>query len=137
MAQKILIVEDEPLILGLYVRVLKQPRRKLLTAQEEIEAVRIIRQERPALVLLDLMIPTLKQRSALYSFHDPVGYEVLRAARLQIGNSRETKIIIMSNLDSDEHRRRCRELGADDFWVKASFDPHELSRRVDAVLAAT
>lgn len=132
--RKILLIEDEPLLLTLYATVLQRAAYRVLRASEETEAVRLIRRERPLLILLDLMIPTARQRSDVYNFHDPVGYEILKFVRRQTRNTRLMKVVILSNLDSDEHRQRARELGADDFWVKASFDPHELPKRVDAVL---
>jgi PleD family two-component response regulator len=43
-------------------------------------------------------------------------------------------VIILSNLDSDEHIRRAKELGADDYIVKANLDPHDLAARVEKSL---
>ncbi len=129
----ILLVEDEPLIRTLYMTVLKQCSYRLLTAGEEGEAVKLIKQELPDLILLDLLIPTARQRSDLYSFHEPVGFEVLRLIQqLRKKLKAETKLrtVIISNLDLDEHHARALELGAEAYWVKTSFNPRDLPERV-------
>lgn len=131
----ILLIEDEPLLVSLYEKLLKQGPYRILTATEEVEAIRLLEAERPHLVLLDLVIPTSRRRGETPNFHEPVGYDVLR----QIGRLRKQgerlKVVIITNVDSDEHRNRCFALGAEEFWVKAAFDPHELPKRVDAVMA--
>lgn len=135
----ILLVEDEPLIRTLYVTVLKQCSYRLLTAGEEGEATKLIKKELPDLILLDLLIPTARQRSDLYSFHEPVGFEVLRMIGELRKNKKlkaETKLrtVIISNLDSDEHHSRALELGAEAYWVKTSFNPRDLPERVMALI---
>jgi CheY-like chemotaxis protein len=57
----ILVVDDEPGILELHVRIVETqlPHNRVLRARDGREALRLIRQERPALVLLDLMMPEL------------------------------------------------------------------------------
>lgn len=135
MAYRILLVEDEPLIQGLYVMVLKMARHMVSAATEEQQALQLFKEQAPDLVLLDLMIPTERPNAQANDFHEPIGYQVLKSIRQQAGAP--VKIVILSNLDSDEHRRRAAELGANDYWVKASLDPHELPVRVDSIMERT
>ncbi len=60
-AQTILMVDDEPDILELHTRILKTqlPDSRVLQAGHGREALKLIRQERPALILLDLMMPEM------------------------------------------------------------------------------
>lgn len=131
--QTIMLIEDEPLLISLYVSVLeKMTEAEILTASEEQEALRMILERRPRIVLLDLMIPT-RASSAPGDFHEPVGFDLLR----RIKNNPKTKpvhVIILSNLDADEHREQATKLGAEDYIVKAMLNPRELADRLSVYL---
>lgn len=129
----VLLIEDEPLLKNLYAQLLGRLRCRVVTAEEELAALRAFRASRPQLVILDLIIPSRSPRAVDATFHNPIGYRVLKTLRRLAGRER-LKIIVLSNLDSDEHRSRCFALGADDYWVKANLPPREFLRLVDAVL---
>ena len=131
----VLLVEDEPLLQGLYKRLLARLPVRVTVAGEERAAIRAALQRPPDLVLLDLMIPTSTRAPREASFHAPVGYHILRALT-PLRRRHRVKIIVLSNLDIDEHRQQCLALGADDVWVKVTLPPDEFLRRVQAVLAA-
>lgn len=133
----ILLVEDEPLIRSLYLTVLKQCSYELLSAAEEQEALGIIRRKLPELILLDLLIPSLKTPDVPEPFHNPVGFNILREVQVLRKRARaghKLRVVVLSNLDSDEHRARARELGAEDYWVKSALNPRELPERLQALL---
>lgn len=133
--QTILLVEDEPLLVSLYASVLRKlTEANIITATEEREALGIIERVVPSVILLDLMIPTTAGTSVA-DFHEPVGFEVLR----QVKSNPKTKhihVIILSNLDADEHRQRAQELGAEEYLVKALMKPRELAERIGKYLDA-
>lgn len=129
----ILLVEDEPLIRTLYLTVLRECSFRLLTAEVEEEATKLIKREVPDLILLDLLIPTARRGEDLYDFHEPVGFELLRLVqelRKKLKQPAKLRTVIISNLDSDEHHARALELGAEAYWVKTSFNPRDLPDRV-------
>src|SRR3989454_2821129 len=116
-SQKILVVDDEPHIVELVKYNLLQEGYDVLTAYDGSEAVVCSRQERPDLIILDLMLPYVD------------GLEVCRQIR------RESAVpIIMLTAKSDEVARVVGlEIGADDYVAKP-FSPKELVARVRAVL---
>ena len=83
--KKILIVDDEPGILNLHTRIVQaqSPDYQVLQARSGLEALKIIREERPDLVLLDLMMPEVD------------GYAVLDAMRSE-ELSRDTPVIVLT-----------------------------------------
>lgn len=131
----ILLVEDEPLLVEMYSTVLKKLKGfTVMTAREEQTALEAIGAHHPALVLLDLMIPSSARRTES-DYHEPVGLNVLKKIKSS-PETKRTKVVILSNLDADEHRLRAEQLGADAYIVKAMVPPEELLRRVAALVQA-
>lgn len=126
----ILLVEDEPLHLALYLSALKKlTKATVVTAENEEHATRILKSVTPQLIPLDLVIPAGGTGGRTYSFHEPVGFEVLRRVKAN-PRTAHIPVVVLSNLDSDEHRQRAHELGAEDYIVKASLQPQELVDRI-------
>jgi PleD family two-component response regulator len=75
------------------------------------------------------MIPTTLQRDGSYDFHEPVGFELLKRVKSD-PKTKHIHVIIISNLDADEHRDRAEQLGAEEYIVKALLKPKELADRI-------
>ena len=120
MAQRVLIVEDEPDIRELLVFHLEREGYQITKARSGVEAVRLAHTAPPDLVLLDLMLPEMD------------GLEVCR--RLRRDPVTQAIPIVMLTARGDEVDRVLGlELGADDYVVKP-FSPRELVARIRAVL---
>ena len=118
--KKILIVEDERDIQQLVKHYLEKEGLRILTASTGIEAVKKVREEKPDLLVLDLMLP------------DMDGLEVCKRVR----NAPETALlpIIMLTAKAEESDTIVGlELGADDYVTKP-FSPKALVARVKALL---
>lgn len=113
----ILVVDDEPNIRELARMYLEQGGYQVITAENGALALEMFRYERPALVVLDLMLPEID------------GWEVCRRIR----SSSQTPIIMLTARDDDVDKIVGLELGADDYITKP-FNPRELVARVRAVL---
>lgn len=120
MTAKILVVDDEPPIVNMLVYNLKQAHYQVVTARDGEEAVVRARQEKPDLIILDLMLPRLD------------GLEVCRILRRE----RDIPIIMLTARDTEIDRVVGLELGADDYVVKP-FSVRELIARVKNVLRRT
>ena len=118
--EKILVVDDERNIVELLKYNLEKEGYEVINAYDGFEAVSIAKQERPDLIVLDVMLP------------GQGGLEVCRIIR------KETKIpIIMATAKGEEIDKILGlELGADDYVTKP-FSPRELVARVKAVLRRT
>ena len=113
----ILVVDDEPNIrevVGLYLR---RDGHTVVSAADGDEALRLHREHRPDLVVLDLMLPRVS------------GLEVCR----RIQAERRVPLIMLTARGDEEDRIVGLSVGADDYVVKP-FSPRELAARVAAVL---
>jgi len=113
----ILVVDDEQRLVSVVKAYLEQEGFRVVTASNGREAIHIGRQEKPDLIILDIMMPEMD------------GYEFLRVHRKE----RETPIIILTARVADDEKVIGLELGADDYVTKP-FKPRELIARVRAVL---
>ncbi len=137
MATNVLLIEDEPMLISLYRLVLEQASYHVDSASDATSAEEKVLTIHPHIVLLDLLIPKNQaQDTHGESYHEPMGFEILRMVK---GNPalRGIGVIVLSNLDSDEHVRTAKQLGADLYLVKANLDPHQLTQHVQDVLHRT
>jgi two-component system response regulator ResD len=115
----VLVVDDEPTIGEIVSRYLERAGYATTTAADGLEAVRLADEQRPDLVVLDLMLPQLD------------GLQVLR--HLREGEDGPTPVILLTAKGEQEDKLAGLRNGADDYVVKP-FSPSELVARVDAVL---
>ncbi len=113
----VLAVDDAAGILKLIKLELAEQGFRVVTAGGGEEALRIAEEQRPDIVLLDVLMP------------DMTGLEVMRKLREQSN----APVILVTAKDSDSDKVRGLELGADDYIVKP-FSPDELGARIRAVL---
>lgn len=120
MPQRILVVDDDRQIVRLIQAYLEQSNYQVLTAADGDTALRLIRSERPDLVILDLMLP------------GPDGWEITRLVR---GDEKlaKTPIIMLTARVEDTDKIVGLELGADDYVTKP-FNPRELVARVRSLI---
>ncbi len=116
MARTILVVEDEPTLRETLVDALEADGFRVVAAADGREALTRFREERPDLVLLDLMLPELS------------GIEVTRIIRAESG----TPIVMLTAKDSELDKVVGLELGADDYVTKP-FSLRELTARIRAL----
>lgn len=134
MATHILLIEDEPLLVSLYTMVLTQAEYDVQSASDAETAELKVVTERPHLILLDLLIPKMLGGDTHgENLHEPTGFQILRLVK-GTPSLQAIPIIVLSNLDSDEHLRVANELGADRYLIKSNLDPHDLQRNVEEVL---
>ena len=134
MSTRVLLVEDEPILVSLYSMALSRDGFEVITALDSATAERRLLSSRPHAILLDLLIPGIPSGTIdSPDFHEPLGYKILRLVKSN-PELQDTKVLIISNLDSDEHIKTAKKLGADEYFVKASLNPHELGKKVNSAL---
>lgn len=116
-AETILVVDDEANIRELARMYLEKDGYRVLIAVNGQQALDTIRQQSPALVVLDLMLPGID------------GWEVCRRVRA----TSNLPILMLTARDDDIDKIVGLELGADDYLTKP-FNPRELVARVRAIL---
>lgn len=120
MTTRILIVDDEPLYIRLLRVNLEPEGYQIVTASNGEEALEIISQEMPDLIILDVMMPKL----------DGI------TTRIRIRQFSNVPIILLTAMGEEQDRVRGLNIGADDYVVKP-FSATELVARVKAVLRRT
>jgi two-component system phosphate regulon response regulator PhoB len=118
--ERVLVVDDEADIVALVAYHLVKAGYRVSTASSGPDAIAAARQERPALVVLDLMLPGAS------------GYDVLEQLRNQPA-TRDIAVLMLTARREEQDRIRGLSLGADDYLTKP-FSPPELVLRVGAIL---
>ncbi|MFN8665661.1 MAG: response regulator transcription factor [Gemmatimonadaceae bacterium] len=119
-SERVLVVDDEPDIVALVAYHLVKAGYRVSTASSGPDAVAQARQERPALVVLDLMLPGMS------------GFEVLEQLRGDDA-TRDVAVLMLTARKDEPDRIKGLSLGADDYLTKP-FSPQELILRVGAIL---
>ena len=118
--ERILVVDDEPDIVALVVYHLAKEGYRVSSASTGTDALATARRDRPALVVLDLMLPGLS------------GFEVIEQLRAD-ESTRDIAVLMLTARREEPDRIRGLSLGADDYLTKP-FSPQELVLRVRAIL---
>lgn len=121
MSHRILIADDEPNILISLEFLMKREGHEVLLARDGREALELLRRERPALVLLDVMMPLMS------------GFEVCAAVK---GDDalKATKVLMLTAKGRETDVAKGLAMGADAYMTKP-FSTRELAERVRALLA--
>jgi len=117
MAKRILIIDDEPMIVESVSYNLKQEGYEVLSANNGEAGLKLVETEKLDLILLDLMLPGMN------------GLEICRSIR----QNSEMPIIILTAKEGEIDRVLGLELGADDYVIKP-FSMRELMARIRTVL---
>jgi two-component system, OmpR family, phosphate regulon response regulator PhoB len=118
--ERVLVVDDEADIVALVAYHLAKAGYRVSTANSGTDALDAARRERPALIVLDLMLPGLS------------GYDVLEQLRAG-GATHDVAVLMLTARREEQDRIRGLSLGADDYLTKP-FSPQELVLRVGAIL---
>ncbi len=121
MPQKILIIEDDKFLRELIVQKLKKENFEVSEAVDGEEGIKRIKEEKPGLVLLDLILPGID------------GFEVLSQMK-EDSTVKSIPVIILSNLGQREDIEKGLKLGAIDYLIKAHFTPGEIIDKIKSIL---
>lgn len=117
MAKKILLIEDEEIMIDLLQRKLTREGYEVLVARDGDEGLKTMREMRPDLILLDIIMPKMG------------GFEVME----EINKEPELKkipVMVISNSGQPVELDRAQQLGAKDWLIKTEFDPQEVIEKV-------
>jgi DNA-binding response OmpR family regulator len=117
----VVVIEDDPHIADLVDLYLRRDGFRVLLARDGEEGLRVVTQEDPSIVILDVGLPGRRD-----------GFDVCREIRV----SSNRPVLFLTARDDEVDRVLGLELGADDYLVKP-FSPRELVARVRAILRRT
>ena len=117
---KVYVVEDDPLLRNLLSIRFERAQFEYKVNGNGQNAVAEVAEFKPAVIILDLMLPGID------------GFEVLESLRAD-EQTRDVPVIVFSNRDGQNDRKRAAELGAAGFYVKAMTDLSELVTKIEAL----
>ena len=119
--KSILLVEDDPFLIDIYVTKLKEVGFSVKTAVDGEESLRKIEEQVPDVLLLDIVLPHTD------------GWEILRKIKKN-SKFNKIKVIILSNLGQKEEVKKGLELGAVKYLIKAHYTPSEVVEEIKKIL---
>jgi CheY-like chemotaxis protein len=119
--ESILVVEDTELLRRIYQDKLTSEGYAVHTAQDGLEALQVLRDNKIDLVLLDLIMPRMS------------GLEALAAIKAD-PRTKDVPVIIISNLGQDADIQRGLDMGASDYLIKNEAKPADVSAKIHATL---
>ena len=118
---KVLVVEDDIFMIELLAKDLQGANYEVVIAKTGAEGVKKFEEERPHIILLDLLLP------------DVGGFEALRQIRrLPGGNT--VKVMVLSNIGEGPDIEEAKRLGVNDYLIKANFTLPEIISKIEEVL---
>ena len=121
MGKKILLVEDDKFLRDLITQKLLKDGFDVSQAVDGEQGVKKTKEEKPDLVLLDLILPGID------------GFKVLTQMRSD-QSLPPIPVIILSNLGQKEDIEKGMKLGATDYLIKAHFTPGEIIDKIKSIL---
>ena len=118
---KILVIEDDIFLRKIIVQKLLKAGYSVIEAINGEEGFKVVKDKKPDLVLLDLILPGID------------GFEVLSRIKSDSELS-QIPVIVLSNLGEASDREKGMKIGAADYLIKAHLTPGEIVDRVSAIL---
>jgi len=119
--KKILVIEDDPLLIKMYQTKLVIEGFVVETAFDGEKGMKLAQKAKPDLILLDLMLPVID------------GFTVLKILKKDT-QTKKIPVIVFSNLAQPSDIEQAKKLGAIDYIVKASLTPNEIVKRIKKFL---
>jgi DNA-binding response OmpR family regulator len=117
MNKKIILIEDEALILDLLRKKLIKEGYEVFTARDGEDGLKIMKEMNPDLVLTDVVMPKMG------------GFEVIESMQ-EDKDLKKIPVIIISNSGQPVELDRAKRLGVKDWLIKTEFDPQEVIAKV-------
>ncbi len=121
--KQILLIEDDPFLIDIYTTKLKESGFRVEVATGGGEGVSKIKEKKPDLLLLDIVLPQID------------GWEILKEIKSD-EELKDLKVIILSNLGQKEEVEKGLAMGAIKYLIKAHYTPTQIVEEIKKVLKA-
>lgn len=119
---KVAIIEDDTFLAGMYEQKFRLEQMNPIMAYDGEAGLELVRAQKPDIVLLDIMMPKMD------------GWEVLQVLRSDQA-TKDIPVIMLTNLGQKEDVDLALKYGANDYLIKAHFNPQEVIDRVRTLVA--
>lgn len=121
-SHSVLIVEDDTFLLKVYLERLRDEGYEVAVATNGEEGLTMLDQERPKLILLDMILPRMS------------GFDFLKEMKKKGIDPKELPVIVLSNLGQDADIELAKELGAADYLVKANHSFRSVIDKINSYI---
>ena len=121
MAKKILIIEDEKQLREIYIQKISQTGFEVISATDGEEGFRLAKQEKPDLILLDILLP---KNNGIYFL------KKLREAP----ETSTIRVVAFSNFDDPQMKGKAMGLGVLDYLIKTNYTPRQIVEKIKGYL---
>jgi len=118
-----IFIDDEPLILEIYKQEFTKHGFKVYTATNPYDGFRLIKKHKPNVAFIDIIMPKMN------------GFSLLKKVKSN-KNTKDVAVIMLTNFDSPESRRKCSKLGCLYFLVKPLLEPKDVVKLTKQAIAA-
>lgn len=115
--QKILLIEDEKMLADMYETKFENEGYDIRKALDGETGLKMAFEDKPDLILLDIIMPKLD------------GFSVLRSLK-EDSKTKDVPIVLLTNLGQDEDVKKGKSMGAVGYLVKANLTPAEVVNKV-------
>ncbi len=119
--KKVLIIEDEKILLEMYQDKFKKEGFQVIGAQDTQEGLDVAKKQKPDLIILDILLPREN------------GIAFLKK-RKNIPEVFSIPVVAFSNFDDPETKERAIALGAKDYIIKSNYTPQEVVKKIKKYL---
>lgn len=119
--KKILLVEDDQMIIDMYKMRFEEEGFEVLITDRGSEAMEMASSQKPAAVLLDVILPEID------------GFSILQSLKSSL-DTKAIPVILLTNLGQESDREKGHQLGADDYFVKSQHTPAEIIQKVNSLI---
>ena len=122
---KVVLVEDDTFLSKMYVdKLTRAGGFEVVSVESGQKALEIIKQEKPTLVLLDIILPDIN------------GVQVLKKMR-EDEDMKEVPVLMLTNLNEKEYIEESMKHGAAGYLIKAHFTPNEVIEKIKETVRKT
>ncbi len=117
----ILIIEDEEILLRVLYLTFHNAAYRIASATDGETGLKMVERLKPDIILLDLILPKLS------------GFDILKTIKANEA-LKHIPVIVLSNLGDEQDIEKAKQLGAEDYFVKANTDLNVLLQKVNATV---
>lgn len=118
---KILLIEDDKMLSDMYAAKFAKAGHTVRQVDNGSKGLKMAKEEKPDMILLDIIMPKMD------------GFATLKGIRKD-NSIKDVPVILLTNLGQEEDIRKGKELGADDYYIKANHTPAEVVEKVEEIL---
>ena len=120
--KKVLIVEDEERLRNLIKEQLEEAGYEVLGAMDGEVGLKVLTEENPDLVILDLILPKKD------------GFEFLEEMKSRL-ETKEIPVVVLTNLEEKFDIEKAMSYGVRAYLIKANYKPRDVVEKVNKILA--